>query len=996
MTTTSTRQTGYSAVAAAQGDSGNVQLMWLGNDDALPYLIWQSSDTGVWSAVTEPMVTSRPKGFDALAMCRGYQQNLCVILIDRETGQPYLLEQSQQYGGWTDMGFPVPNSEDSPRYRSVIMANGNSGNLQVLLLGVDGGAYLIYQNNSDGSWHQGTLPANPGVSFQTMAAANDANGNLQSIWIDTDGKPWLLWQANKTTSTLNAGEWEWWDAFPTDAGPCQAVTMHLGGYSDLQAVLLSTSGLPYRTSLDNDSTAWTIKDPLPVPKGTSFFALASGYFYDNYVQCLGIFLLEATASQLYLIGQNPSTDNWYTAGQLNMSNDHPNGFSALAPCTDSENVMQIPLLGADNRFPYLTYESSLGFGAGFSWYGMLPLPQPFAVEFFYTPPLSVEGVLEANNVSPSSTPGNVAVCLSGGGSRAMSAGMGQLQALSALELNGKSLLSQAKVLSTVSGGSWVGQTYCYLNDADVTDSDFLGTYVEPGTWTTDTVNDLDEACIGYRATPEDMSFSGFVSDMAIDVAFGAAPSMAWQIEIGQRILKYYGLYQGGSYGYPTDSFTYNSATLEALQSGSPGLVGETFHQIASQFDTSRATRPLPICNMSMAVNYSNVIAAPVQGTPFYTGIVNPLSAVDMNNMQIGGGVCQSFAFNSYPASYEASGAYFLVNQPRQWSLTDMIGVSSAAIGAFIWQKLGTMDDATLDVHLDEHARNGTVKYPELLYVGPDGNRHFTAEAKARIHLAVNTHRAAMVSPTDLLTVPQYYYWSPRNTGKISDMKPTPFSDGGFLENTGVAGALANTDIDAVVAFVNSGQAFEIASYGVIQDGIELANTNYLVDDQIPVLFGYQKYDPDRGYVTFAADDNKGTMSVCQIFPSESFGPLLQGLAMAGSGTTTPPSTFRANYPTTFLQTLTTVQNNWFSVEAGREIQVLWCYLNGVAKWFGLLDFSVENLFMTNQDGLSKNFPHYGTVTETQLTAAQVNMLANLTAWCVCDPTNSEPFLKLFQ
>jgi glycerate kinase len=50
-------------------------------------------------------------------------------------------------------------------------------------------------------------------------------------------------------------------------------------------------------------------------------------------------------------------------------------------------------------------------------------------------------------VSRADTPGNVAVCLSGGGSRALSAGMGQLRALSFLQSNGKSLLSQTKALS---------------------------------------------------------------------------------------------------------------------------------------------------------------------------------------------------------------------------------------------------------------------------------------------------------------------------------------------------------------------------------------------------------------------------------------------------------------------------------------------------------------------------------------------------------------------
>jgi hypothetical protein len=80
----------------------------------------------------------------------------------------------------------------------------------------------------------------------------------------------------------------------------------------------------------------------------------------------------------------------------------------------------------------------------------------------------------------SDTPGNVAVCLSGGGSRAMTAGMGQLLALKNLTTgNGQSLLGKTKAISTVSGGSWVGTTFEYLTDPEISDDDYLGTYTPP-------------------------------------------------------------------------------------------------------------------------------------------------------------------------------------------------------------------------------------------------------------------------------------------------------------------------------------------------------------------------------------------------------------------------------------------------------------------------------------------------------------------------------------
>jgi len=75
------------------------------------------------------------------------------------------------------------------------------------------------------------------------------------------------------------------------------------------------------------------------------------------------------------------------------------------------------------------------------------------------------------------TPGNVGVCLSGGGSRALSAGMGQLRALKFLTANGKPLLDQVKALSTVSGGSWLGVSWAY-NNSGKSEDDFLNRYVQ--------------------------------------------------------------------------------------------------------------------------------------------------------------------------------------------------------------------------------------------------------------------------------------------------------------------------------------------------------------------------------------------------------------------------------------------------------------------------------------------------------------------------------------
>ena len=89
-----------------------------------------------------------------------------------------------------------------------------------------------------------------------------------------------------------------------------------------------------------------------------------------------------------------------------------------------------------------------------------PTTVPFSVRQFYA--------------APPTSPGNVGVSLSGGGSRALTAGMGQLRALKKLTANGQSLLAQVKALSSVSGGAWLSVPYVYLPPGSPSDAPISG------------------------------------------------------------------------------------------------------------------------------------------------------------------------------------------------------------------------------------------------------------------------------------------------------------------------------------------------------------------------------------------------------------------------------------------------------------------------------------------------------------------------------------------
>jgi hypothetical protein len=76
----------------------------------------------------------------------------------------------------------------------------------------------------------------------------------------------------------------------------------------------------------------------------------------------------------------------------------------------------------------------------------------------------------------------IGLCLSGGGSRALSAGLGQLIGLKSLTITGNgSALEAIDYISSVSGGTWLNSIFTYSSNRNL--DDLLGTYTPPETLT---------------------------------------------------------------------------------------------------------------------------------------------------------------------------------------------------------------------------------------------------------------------------------------------------------------------------------------------------------------------------------------------------------------------------------------------------------------------------------------------------------------------------------
>jgi len=584
--------------------------------------------------------------------------------------------------------------------------------------------------------------------------------------------------------------------------------------------------------------------------------------------------------------------------------------------------------------------------------------------------------------TPTGSASGVGLCLSGGGSRALTAGMGQMRALAHLEANGAPLLAQISALSTVSGGSWLGVPWIYLA-GPTTDADYLNGFVsDPNELvlkTDETQNPaaaLDHLPAGNPGHNIGRHFA--IRDLVLQTALLRARyrtpwNMMWQVLIARHLLHPYGLYQPGKHAEPTSLFTLNAETLAHDVTGpNPELKSITAHLVASERDPDRMPRPFMICNTAMFVREgedSFEYLAPVQATSLFTGILGTPEGVDENQRQPGGGGVSSFGFSSDLAS--ASGDDVVIGQTRQWSLTDIVGASSAAFAEKLQNFLqeasaeeihGELNDRKemiaekLHPHNDDGERAGTIGFIEKL----------TVEAVDEVLLDLDPKKL----------IPQYKYWPVRDITANPGVIPTRFADGGSLENTGIAGMLAHDEIHSIISCVNADAGLHIGDDDLLQ-----------VSSQIPVLFGLQPYTSGHGYQPYAgavpADlgDNR-IYRHNHVFEQAGFDVLLTGLrAAAGDQVGTRPAIFR--------QSLTTVDNTWFGVSGGRPIEVVWCLLNPASEWADQLRPEVR----AAMDQMS-TFPNYGTL-NTQLSPLEVNLMSSQTAWCVANDANKHDFIELF-
>jgi hypothetical protein len=266
---------------------------------------------------------------------------------------------------------------------------------------------------------------------------------------------------------------------------------------------------------------------------------------------------------------------------------------------------------------------------------------------------------------------NCGVCFSGGGTRAMSAAMGQMRGL-----NNLGILENARYISCVSGGSWASAVYTYYKTGPSDDTELLGTSpttAERLDWTlTDWINNLASCNLAYPATSD-------FRNVLLSYMDKHPINMAWSYAVRDVFFQPFGLDDANYFSLDSTSV---DNILKANQIVQPNWSSENF-------DITQPNRPYLIVNGTLMwpIEIEHTVnRVLVQFTPLYTG--NPF-ALQLKETHLigkattqntGGGVLDSYAFGSNGPN-AASGENLEMPEPTiPFSIWHASGISSTAYG----------------------------------------------------------------------------------------------------------------------------------------------------------------------------------------------------------------------------------------------------------------------------------------------------------------------------
>ncbi len=267
---------------------------------------------------------------------------------------------------------------------------------------------------------------------------------------------------------------------------------------------------------------------------------------------------------------------------------------------------------------------------------------------------------------------NVGLCLSGGSTRAMCAGIGYLRGLHVL-----GLLGRFRYLGAVSGGAWAAVPFSYWERGPADDTELLGPLLRP--------EKLSEVVLEAELPATELSACATRSfrRALFDDILEERPGAAWVGAVGEVFLEPFGLYDRSR----SRSYSFDEATRdELLARQRPGAP-----LTRDDFTLVRPERPFPVIlstllGPSEGGELRRVEPISLQFTPLYVGCPTNVDVElhyrrgDSLTRSIGGGLVEPFVFGG-TGPLTISGAvsdYEFTKPGAEHELAFMLGSSSTA------------------------------------------------------------------------------------------------------------------------------------------------------------------------------------------------------------------------------------------------------------------------------------------------------------------------------
>ncbi len=596
---------------------------------------------------------------------------------------------------------------------------------------------------------------------------------------------------------------------------------------------------------------------------------------------------------------------------------------------------------------------------------------------------------------------NIGLCFSGGGSRALTCAWGQMLGLHTLNL-----MDSARYLSSVSGGTWATSIYSYLPEG-ILDTDLLGTYSPPGKLSLKNggdhfnVNNLGDYSLGNAPAGMHLEKLAILAGLFLATHKASNHKWFWAYLVGHLVLEPYHLRAKGNYEW--NSTKYFSLSKDYAEKNFPAdsPSKDDFHYV-------RSGRPFHIMNNNIMIEVdnpnrikSNIIQLPNQVTPVAGGARGKSPYGNIN----GGGLVESYGVCSTLNQQSATAPTVDIKITQPYSLIDIVSTSSAFFAETIasYVKVQVSDPEKLKGFISQiETHLSTKHHKSLLTEIKDDIKDIAGVIEKRLEKAVlnDVTRFGTI-------VPSYNYWP---IEKVSTNREMEYTDGGTLDNTGVIGMLAQTEMGE-----GSNETISLVVFDNTDTPLEKKNGRIIAADQIAALFGID-FNADTGkYQAFTEDQkdpentNFSAQSLISVFEnngtdgSKPFDTLVNGLYAASCGATagnSPDDAMVCSEPAFYQMELTTVQNDLVGITSKRTVKLLYIQNAKILNWQNNIgDATLKAEIEKGQNGggngiAFKSFPYYNTFFKIGLEAKESNTLSQMWAWAISD--DSSPLKKKLQ